>query len=418
MQPRRAQGRGLTASIWRNRTIQAFENRCQNAETCHRRVRKRIGQALRWADGNSKRLKTIAIVLFLAVLIVGLLHRNVQQKAPIENGLESAKLNITKVTPESQAGHPVIYGSIYVDKFYDLDTSQRTFTADGSFWLEWPASVQEIINQNNIAIASMVRLKNRIESWGSALTPDTTKPIELSAGRFQQRFTFSSRFYDDTINFRRDPFNALTLPIIVELMPEIMTSKYNDVLLLAEKNQGALLGESGSISGYELSNIHLQSYQQSYRNKFGSWHAPKRSQLRLEVVYHSNVWSAFINWVLPLLIINCIVLIAPCVEGSLRDVRLAVPPTALLTLIFLQESYHGQLPRLPYTTLLDDLFSCSYVIAMALFVLFTWSANAYAKTPESLKEKVMKKIDRVDLVFQKVAAAALISTATIGWFFK
>ena len=264
----------------------------------------------------------------------------------------------------------------------------------------------------------MVRLKNRIESWGSALTPDTTKPIELSAGRFQQRFTFSSRFYDDVINFRRDPFNALTLPIIVELMPEIMTSKYNDVLLIAEKNQGALLGESGSISGYELSNIHLQSYQQSYRNKFGSWHAPKRSQLRLEVVYHSNVWSAFINWVLPLLIINCIVLIAPCVEGSLRDVRLAVPPTALLTLIFLQESYHGQLPRLPYTTLLDDLFSCSYVIAMALFVLFTWSANAYAKTPESLKEKVMKKIDRVDLVFQKVAAAALISTATIGWFFK
>jgi hypothetical protein len=312
----------------------------------------------------------------------------------------------------------VIYGSIYVDKFYDLDTSQRTFTADGSFWLEWPASVQEIINQNNISVASMVRLKNRIESWGSTLTPDTAKPIELSAGRFQQRFTFSSRFYDDAINFRRDPFNALTLPIIVELMPEIMTSKYNDVLLLAEKNQGALLGESGSISGYELSSINLQSYQQSYRNKFGSWHAPKRSQLRLEVVYHSNIWSAFINWVLPLLIINCIVLIAPCVEGSLRDVRLAVPPTALLTLIFLQESYHGQLPRLPYTTLLDDLFSCSYVIAMALFVLFTWSANAYAKTPESLKEKVMEKIDRVDLVFQKVAAAALISTATIGWFFK
>lgn len=49
-----------------------------------------------------------------------------------------------------------------------------------------------------------------------------------------------------------------------------------------------------------------------------------------------------------------------------------------------------------------------------LFVLFTWSAKAYAKPPKSLKVKIMKKIDQVDLVFQKVATAALISTGTNG----
>jgi len=53
--------------------------------------------------------------------------------------------------------------------------------------------------------------------------------------------------------------------------------------------------------------------------------------------------------------------------------------------MFLQESYHGQLPRMPYTTFLDDLFSFSYVIAMALFVLVTWSAKAYAKPLNRLK---------------------------------
>jgi len=168
---------------------------------------------------------------------------------------------------------------------------------------------------------SMVRLRNRNESWGSTLTPDLAKPIELLADHFQKRFTFSSRFYDDAINFRWDPFKALSLPIVVELMPEIMTSKYNDIFLLAEKNQGELLGESSSISGYEHSSISLQSIQQGNRNKRGSWHAPKLSQLRLVAVYHSNIWSALINWVIPLLIINCIV-IGPCVEGSLRDADL------------------------------------------------------------------------------------------------
>jgi len=135
----------------------------------------------------------------------------------------------------------------------------------------------------------MVRLRNRNESWGSTLTPNTAKPIKHLAGYFQKRFTFSSRFYDDVINFRWDPFKALSLPIVVELMPEIMTSEYNDILLLAEKNQGVLLGESGSISGYELSSTKLQSIQQGNRNKRGSWHTPKLSQLLLEVVYHSNI---------------------------------------------------------------------------------------------------------------------------------
>jgi hypothetical protein len=248
---------------------------------------------------RNSRIAAVALALTLTI-IVGVS----QATKPFnrEEGLESARLQLVNMSPANLGQHPLIYGSIYVDKFYELNPSTRTFTADGCFWLEWPAAVEKIIKDNKIDVASMVRLKNRIETWDSTLALDTEKPVELSAGRFQQKYTFSSRFYDDAINLRDDPFNTMTLPIVVELMPEPMTSKYADVLLIPQKRTGSNVGESGSISGYELREDRLQAYQQQYRNKFGSWQEPNRSQLRLEVVYSANTWSSFINWVLPLLV--------------------------------------------------------------------------------------------------------------------
>lgn len=381
-------------------------------------MRKILKHLLRQAAQHGTWWKTAAALVLIGVLVMALLGRAEPEPRREGNGAERSPQSAVAIDPAKLGSHPVIYGSIYVDKFYELNASTRTFSADGSFWLEWPAFVEEIIQDNKVAIDSLVRLKNRIETWDSTLELDTPEPIELSAGRFQQRYTFSSRFYDDDINFRRAPFNTLTLPIVVELMPEVMTSKYTDVQMLPQKKVGSLVGESGHIIGYELTAESLRSYQHSYKNKFGSWHAPKRSQLRLEVAYSANTWSAFISWILPLLIVNSLVLMAPSVEGSLGDIRLALPSTALLTLIFLQQSYHSHLPKLPYTTYLDDLFSCSYVISMALFALFTWGANTYSKAPESEKTEVMKRINVVDGMFQTLSISIFIGVATIGWIVK
>ena len=68
------------------------------------------------------------------------------------------------------------------------------------------------------------------------------------------------------------------------------------------------------------------------------------------------------------MIINSIVLMAPSVEGTLSDVRLAILNGPARS-DFLRQSYHSSLPKLTYTTFLDDLFTMSYLIAMALFGL-------------------------------------------------
>ena len=311
--------------------------------------------------------------------------------------------------------HPFIYAGIHLDKIYELNLNSRTFTADGELWLEWLPEVESLLQKHGEDPAELITLANRIETWDSTFEPSTDAPRELSGGRRQQLYHFSSRFYDDEVDFRRDPFDMLRLPVIVELKPLWTSQKYADLRLLPEPSDDNLVGELGSLSGYQLESASFTPYLRRTSNRRGTWYRPHISQVRLEVVYQSNLWPGIVNWVIPLMIINSIVLMAPSVEGTLSDVRLAVPSTALLTLIFLQQSYHSSLPKLPYTTFLDDLFTASYLIAMALFGLFTWGYNTYAAAADDQKLNTMLKINRADMRFQIISASALVLTALISW---
>lgn len=329
---------------------------------------------------------------------------------------DASNLQPVVVSEQLVLEHPTISCGIHVDKVYDLNLNSRTFTADGHFWLVWPAAVQELMTANATTPLDMVQMLNRIETWDSTFEVATSSPVALSGGRHYQLYTFSSRFYDDSISFRRDPFDSLSLPIILQASQPWMANKYADIRMIPERPMGALVGESGDLSGYERGGASFMPYLSRATTRFGGWFQPVMAQMRLEMVYRTNVWSALINWVLPLVIVNSIVLMAPSVAGSLGDVRLAIPSTALLTLIFLQQSYHSSLPRLHYSTLLDDLFACSYLVAMTLFALFVWGANLYSATPEEQKMVVMKRINRLDRRFQLCSLLAFALVAAFSWW--
>ena len=329
---------------------------------------------------------------------------------------DASNLQPVVVSEQLVREHPTISCGIHVDQIYELNLNSRTFTADGQFWLVWPAAVQDLMTAHATTPLDLVRMLNRIETWDSTFEVATSAPVALSGGRQYQLYTFSSRFYDDTISFRRDPFDSLSLPIILQAGQPWMASKYADIRMIPERPMGALVGESGDLSCYGRGGASFKPYLHSASTRFGSWFQPVMAQMRLEMVYRSNVWSALINWVLPLMIVNSIVLMAPAVEGSLGDVRLAIPSTALLTLIFLQQSYHGSLPKLPYPTLLDDLFACSYLVAMTLFGLFVWGTNLYSAAAEDQKLVVMERINRVDRRFQRCSLLAFAAVAAFSWW--
>ena len=93
-------------------------------------------------------------------------------------------------------------------------------------------------------------------------------------------------------------------------------------------------------------------------------------------------------------------MLAPSLEGELGDIRLAIPSTGLLTLVFLQQSYRLDLPDLDYLSFLDWIYACGYLISIATFLLFVWGTNVYQRASNENKNRVLLRINRIDSVFQ------------------
>jgi hypothetical protein len=332
-------------------------------------------------------------------------------KAHDETETRSPLPPLTELPPET----PLVYAGIFVEKVYELSLVSRTFSADGYIWLEWPAEVDRLMREESISALELIRMPNRIEIWDSLFEATSEQPIELSAGRFYQRYRFSSRFYDDDILLHRDPFDSLSLPIVIEIGPLSMSQKYAGVTLVPHHQANGFIGLSGSLSGYRLELATLTPFLHHYPSRFGSWYRPTLSQARLEIVYRADYWSAFLNWIFPLLIILAVVLLAPSVAGSLGDVRIAIPSTALLSLIFLHQSYHDELPALPYLTFLDKLFSVSFAICLGLFALFTWGTTIFDQAAESERPRIAARINQIDAIFQISCLAIFIIVALVAW---
>lgn len=312
--------------------------------------------------------------------------------------------------------HQIIYVGIHVDKIYGLSLGTKTFSADGFIWLEWSAATQAHMTENQIRPMDLIRLVNRTQRWDSTFEVVTAEPERRSAGRYYQRYRFSSRFLDDANNLQRHPFASLELPIVVEIAPSSMSNKYASTLLVPHHQQNGFLGLAGNLSGYRLDQVSLEPLLHQYPSRFGSWYQPIMAQVRLNIQYSADYRSAFIARVLPLIVVLSVVLLSPLLAGSLGNLRIAVPSTALLTLVFLQQAYHEKLPALPYLTFLDKLFACSYIIALGLFALFTWGTNVYSKAPDGEKDQAMRKIDRVDTVFQTASIALLLVVGLVSWY--
>jgi len=97
-------------------------------------------------------------------------------------------------------------------------------------------------------------------------------------------------------------------------------------------------------------------------------------------------------------------------------VRLAIPTTALLTLIFLQQSYRADMPPLSYPTFMDYLYIYAYLVSISFFLLFCWGSNYYHKAQESGELAAEQQINNVDWKFQLIALFTLALLIPLAFF--
>jgi len=312
-----------------------------------------------------------------------------------------------QVKAQKQAlGDEVIEVSMWIDNIYGFSVKDKTYNIQGSLLLNYPQFIQDKLKKSDqIAganILDLVQFENMVEPWNSSFTPLYGAPLLLADGRLSQGYDFSGSFYSNSINFKNHPFGVL--PLSVVLQPRVVASMdtgRNVVLRVASSGNG--LGSKAGLSGYELSSWRFRNVANQSETRLGAFRGKTLGNVVFEISYQINAFSSVVRWLLPLAIVMLLMLLTPNLRSSLCSDRLAIPPVVMLTVAFLQQAYRESLPSLPYLTFLDGLYTFSYVVTLAFFLLFIWASNCMDRVDIQNRDLLVNRIDKWDLRLQLVS---------------
>ena len=342
---------------------------------------------------------------------LGLLQRNIQK--PVEQVDESKR--------PAEAQPMQIKIGVYATNNFEINPNTPSFNSIGYVWFKWKDDLQEYFETNNLDVWKVmvpINLLNIPESSDSVFTP-TSEPIRMEDGSWYLTGSYSGTFYIDDTDFRRHPFTKLNLPIMIEA-DDILLSY--DRLRIEPDFRGSGIGQFINTSiEWVNTGWSLNSYRHQYDTDFGfDEEASAYSQLIFDTKYATNAWSSFWKILVPISIVMAMIVGATKLDPAHYDVRLTMPVTVLLTLVFLQQGHDGDLPRLSYLTFLDEVYLICYVLTLGSFVLMLWACRRYYYAleikDEQQRELELRRLDKSDDYWPTYVILAAIVSIAFSWF--
>lgn len=356
------------------------------------------------------------------------------------NGLDSAvqkdKAHIAvlerEIVPASKARNGASAGvpakpmkvkvGMYATNNFNINPQVPSFDSTGYIWFKWGDDLQEYLTKNDLKIWKVMTPINLLDIPGSAesvFTPTTgDEPIKMKDGSWYLTGAYKGTFYIDRTDFHYHPFTKLNLPIMIEA-DDILLS-YNTLQIEPDRGGSGVGQFIDATNGWVNIGWALNSYKHHYDTDFGFGEgASDYSQLIYDVGYSTSTWLAFWKILIPITIVMAMVVGATKLDPVHYDVRLTMPVTVLLTLVFLQQGFNSDLPRLSYMTFLDEVFVVCYILTVAAFVLMLWACRRYYNAQQiedpAIQERELRRLDKSDDYWPTYVIGAGIISIAICW---
>jgi len=326
-----------------------------------------------------KFLKYGLIGLFLAG-ITSLLVFTRNSPQYIDNPDESivSSSDYFKVHQGDKENAAVFDVGLYLDSVYDLDLAELSFNARGWLWYTWIKTplIEGKMDQKNILNFYF----NLHDESSSSQDKTLGKPF-YEDGEYWQQTSFDSKFSANKVDLRNFPFDRQKLQIIV--LSEIFEAHE----LTFNPIQFRLPSKAFNITGYKLDGISIEDQVRVYSSNFYdasdvNWRdrafhaagshpqseASTQSQPTFTINISRNTLTSVIEYVLPLLIVSFLGVLVSFLGSELSEIKLSAPPAAILSLIFLQNSFMNSVPRTSYLTCLDLLFALAFLSCFCSFM--------------------------------------------------
>lgn len=351
----------------------------------------------------------IVLIMFLCTMVGMRVHTFLHPPA-----------NYTEVVSDLSAPNQperAVELGLYIQNIYRFEAEHNTFDSEGWVWLKFSPWVYRHMKSRHLEPSALIGFLNLVDRYDFSLIPASSAPILMPDGRYYQRYRYSGHFYVDDLDFRMYPFQTISLPIILQLQAQSINDDATPIDLILDRRDSSI-GPFIDISSYETRGFTIKGFSTHWMSRMGNdLRDPEgsASEMRMEVHYQKALNSTFLKLILPLLTVMLISLFSPSIASHGWDVRIGIPPTSILTLIFLQQTYHEHIPDFQYLTFLDSVYNICFFINLTLFGLFLWGANAYHAARPSERREVTEAIDRVDFRFQIALSALLIFGTLFNW---
>ena len=309
--------------------------------------------------------------------------------------------HLTPLPPVEDVRQAVEAG-LFVHNIYAFEADKKIFDADGWIWLKYSKTLHDYIHSHGFLSAHLIHFVNQVDDYDFELDPSSDQPILMPDGRYYQKFRFSGHFYVDELDFRQFPFQTIALPIIVEIRSQRLHRDASPVQLAIDTESSGI-GAYIDVSGYETKGFTIEGATEHFMSRMGNPLADERgaiSELRLTVEYQKALNSTFLKLILPLITVMLLSLFSPSIAPLGWEVRVGIPSTSLLTLIFLQQTYQANIPDFHYLTFLDSIYNLCYMVDLVLFGLFLWGAKVIYDAAERDQQQVTAYIETIDQRFQ------------------
>ena len=309
---------------------------------------------------------------------------------------------------------------LQIENVYGLSLPERSFKAEGWYWLKWSESINRLLTEKSLAAEDLIRFKNLVDDDSLSIAMNGKSPVRISDNEYYKRFHFSGMFYIPDLTLTFFPVYRLELPILFELRPIGLACHETTPggcvgLVLDAGSNGSMLGDYAEVNGFNLKGIRITELAQRNSVNYGIDPSIVTGVMAATVIYDTSFYDAFWQYIFPVLILVVMGLLSLSLPGSLGDIRVAIPSTLLLTLIFLQLGYRNELPALAYSTYLDWLYTYTYFVSIGLFAMFCWGTSYYSKSVlQSREEQALKEINRLDFIMQLAATAGLVAFIVFG----
>jgi hypothetical protein len=274
-----------------------------------------------------------------------------QQATPVA----SPEATVGEPAVEEPTGPMQVTVGFYLTSIYSLDQQAGTFYADFYLWMRWQG-------ENDPTLT--VEMLNNIERWGLTMTPVSEEAVELPSGEFLQQFHVQGQFVQP---LAMDDFPLDEHGLTIEL--EDLSFATDSLVYVPDLEQSGISPDL-RIPGWNVTGWSLKTAPHKYATDFGETGAVAQEYSNLTFTLEIERPPSFFRWklFLPLVIVlllGCSVLL---VHPTYTEVRLAGPATALLTLVFLQQTYTSSLPENGSLVLLDKIYALAYALVIGLII--------------------------------------------------